>query len=162
VFYGATRAAVVAKQKAAQQRLADGDTAMDSRTLLGPFLTRWCDVGLAASKVKVTTRDNYASIARTHLVPTLGHIRLDRLAASDVENLLVAKRQQGLSESTVRLIYTVLRRALDYAVRDGLVRRNAAALVDRPTVAYREAAYLSPVQAQSLLETARGHRLYAL
>jgi len=95
----------------AQQRLADGDTAKDSRTLLGPFLTRWCDVGLGASKLKVTTRDNYTSVARTHLVPTLGHLRLDRLAASDVENLLVAKRQQGLSESTVRLIYTVLRRA---------------------------------------------------
>jgi len=47
-------------------------------------------------------------------------------------------------------------------VRDGLVRRNAAALVDRPIVAYREAAYLSPAQAQALLEATREHRLYAL
>jgi len=83
-------------------------------------------------------------------------------APSDVDQLLVAKREQGLSDSTVRLIYTVLRRALDYAVRDGLVRRNVATAIDRPTVAHREAAVLSPAKAQALLEAARGQRLYAL
>ena len=99
---------------------------------------------------------------KTHLVPAFGHLRLDRLAPSDVDRLLIDKRAQGLSDSTVRLIYTVLRRALDYAVRDGLVRRNVAATIDRPRVAHREAAVLSPEQAQVLLEAARGERLYAL
>lgn len=162
VLYGSTRREVVAKLRDAQQRLAVGATVEDSRTLVGPFLTRWSVEGLASASIKATTRENYATIARTHLVPTLGHLRLDRLAPSDVDHLLAAKRAQGLSDSTVRLIYTVLRRALDYAVRDGLVRRNVAAAIDRPTVAHREAAVLSPAQAQALLEAARGQRLYAL
>lgn len=162
VLYGATRREVVAKLRDAQQRLADGDSVEDSRTLVGLFLSRWSTEGLAGTKLKATTRDNYATIARVHLVPSLGHLRLDRLAPSDVDRLLAGKRGEGLSDSTVRLIYTVLRRALDYAVRDGLVRRNVAAAVDRPTVAYREAVVLSPTQAQTLLEAARGSRLYAL
>jgi len=162
VLYGATRREVVTKLRDAQQRLDDGASVEDSRTLVGPFLARWSVEGLGAASIKTTTRENYATIARTHLVPTLGHLRLDRLAPSDVDQLLAGRREQGLSDSTVRLIYTVLRRALDYAVRDGLVRRNVATAIDRPTVAHREAAVLSPAKAQALLETARGQRLYAL
>nr|CAA9313301.1 MAG: Phage integrase [uncultured Nocardioidaceae bacterium] len=162
VPYGATRREVVAKLREAQQRLADGASVEDSRILVGPFLTRWSVEGLGAANIKATTQENYAGIARTHLVPTLGHLRLDRLAPSDVDRLLAGKRQRGLSDSTVRLIYTVLRRALDHAARDGLVRRNVAAAVSRPTVAHRDAAVLSPAQAQTLLEAARGQRLCAL
>ena len=76
--------------------------------------------------------------------------------------MIVAKRAEGLSDSTVRLIYTVLRRALDSAVRDGLVRRNVATAVRRPRVARRDAAVLSPAQAQDFLTAAQGDRLYAL
>ena len=38
---------------------------------------------------------------------------------------LVTKRNAGLSDSTVRLIYTVSRAVLDIAVRDGLVHCTA-------------------------------------
>ena len=162
VLYASSREAVAKKLREAQQRLMEGAAVEDSRTLVGPFLARWCVEGLAAANIKQTTSENYATITRTHLVPALGHLRLDRLAPSDIDRLLVSKRAQGLSDSTVRLIYTVLRRALDYAVRDGLVRRNVTHAIDRPRVTHREAAVLSPAQAQILLEAARGQRLYAL
>ncbi len=118
--------------------------------------------GLKATNLRGTTKDNYSSVTRTHLIPTLGHLRLDRLAPSHIDTLLVGMRKRGLSDSTVRLTYTVARRALDYAMRDGLVRTAAAAAVARPTVDHREAAVLSPEEAQKLLEASRGHRLYAL
>jgi integrase len=71
----------------------------------------------------------------------------------------VAKREAGLAPSTVRTVYTVLRAALDVAVRDGLLRRNPAAVVRRPTVDRRGAAYLTVDEAQHLLEAIRGDRL---
>jgi site-specific recombinase XerC len=70
-------------------------------------------------------------------------ITLDKLRPSDIEALLTAKRAAGLSDSTVRLIYTVCRAVLDTAVRDQLVRRNVAAVVKRPTIKRSEAKYLS-------------------
>jgi integrase len=126
------------------------------------LLERWLEIGLPAAAVKQSTRDNYGCVVRRHLIPALGALRLDRLAASHVDALILQKQQQRLSESTVRLIHTVLRRALDYAVRDGLIRRNVAAQVDRPVVGRREAAVLSPADAQELLDAARGDRLFAL
>src|SRR3954467_1255869 len=59
--------------------------------------------------------------------PPLGRRTLDLVQPSDVAALIVAKREQGLSPSTVRTISTVLRGALDVAVRDGLLRRKFAA-----------------------------------
>jgi len=84
------------------------------------------------------------------------------LRPSDVEALIVGRRQAGLSASTVRTIYTVLRAALDIAVRDGLLGRNPAAAVRRPGVDRKDAAYLTAEQAQTLLEAIHGDRLESL
>jgi integrase len=89
-------------------------------------------------------------------------LTLDKPRPSDVEALLVAKRGAGLSDSTVRLIYTVCRAVLDIAVKDGIVRRNAAAAVNRPTIKRSDARYLTAEEAGRLLEAARGDRLQPL
>lgn len=62
----------------------------------------------------------------------------------------------------MRTIYTVLRAALDIAVRDGLPSRNPTVVVKRPAVERRDAAYLTAEQAQRLLDAIRGDRLEAL
>jgi integrase len=106
--------------------------------------------------------ENYATIARTHIVPTLGHRRLDQLTPSDIEALILTKRSAGLSDSTVRAIYTVCRAILETAVRDGHVRRNVAAAVKRPTIGRQDARYLSTAEVGQLLMAAREDRLYPL
>lgn len=162
VLYGTTRREVVEKLTEAQRRLVEGAPVTDARSPVADYLNHWIGTSLAAAEVKATTRENYTTITRRHLIPALGQHRLDKLAPSHIDALLVNKRAAGLSDSTVRLIYTVLRRALDAAVRDGLVRRNVATAVQRPRVAHREAAVLSPADAQAILSAAREDRLYAL
>jgi integrase len=106
---------------------------------------------------------NYSIIARTHLTPPpFGALTLDKLRPSDLEALLVTKRNAGLSDSTVRLIYTVARAVLDIAVCDGLVRRNVAAAVKRPTIKRSEARYLTVGEVGRLLDAAKGDRLRPL
>jgi hypothetical protein len=68
---------------------------------------------------------------------SFGAMRLDKLRPSDVEALVLAMRAKtkpaaedcaepvrALSDSTIRQTYTVLRSALDGAVRDGLLART--------------------------------------
>ena len=76
--------------------------------------------------------------------------------------MLARKRAAGLAASTRRTIYTVVHVVLDCAVRDGLVARNAAAAVKRPTLDRREARYLSRGEVQRLLAAAAGDRLMSL
>jgi len=66
----------------------------------------------------------------------------------------VELQQRGLSESTIRSAYTILRAVLDTAVRDDALARNPAAAVTRPKVTRKEAAYLSTAQVRTLLEKA--------
>lgn len=157
--YGKTQGEVRAKLKEARERLDAGAPVKDASVTVKAWLDDWVAKALPASDRKQATVDLYAMICRVHLAPSVGHLTLERLRPSDVEALIVAKRQQGLSGSTVRTIYTVLRAALEIAVRDGLVRRNVAVAVRRPAVERRDAAYLTAEQAQALLAALQGDRL---
>jgi integrase len=163
VVYGQLRREVVAKLDEARNRLASDEPVKDDKITVATLVEDWTRKALPASGRKPATRENYATIARTHLVARpFGALTLDKLRPSDVEALLVSKREAGLSDSTVRLIYTVCRAVLDIAVRDGIARRNAAAAVKRPTIKRTDARYLSAEEVGRLLEAARGDRLQPL
>jgi integrase len=163
VVYGNLRREVAAKLDEARSRLAADEPVRDAKSTVASFINDWLAKALPASARRATTQALYSSLARTHLTPApFGALPLDRLPPSDIEALLLAKRDAGLAEWTVRAIYTVVRQALETAVRDGLLRRNPAAAVKRPTVKRSEARYLTPGEAGQLLEAAKGDRLYPL
>jgi integrase len=159
---GRTQAEVRANLREIRDRVEAGAPVKDAATTVGAWLEDWTTKALPASDRKQATIDLYATVARSHLAPKLGKLPLDRLRPSDVEALVLAKRRAGLSASTVRTIYTVLRAALDVAVRDGLIQRSPATVVKRPAVERKDARYLSAQQAEALLEVIRGDRLEAL
>jgi integrase len=163
VVYGQLRREVVAKLDEARSRLAADEPIKDARTTVASFINDWLEKALPASARRATTQATYAALARTHLTPApFGVLPLDRLRPSDIEALLLAKRDAGSAGWTVKAIYKVCRQALDTAVRDGLIRRNPATVVKPPTVQRSEARYLTPAEAGRLLEAAKGDRLYPL
>ena len=62
----------------------------------------------------------------------------------------------------MRLVHTVLNKALKQAVLDGALPRNVCAAVKAPRQVKREIHPLDPAQASLLLEAAKGDRLEAL
>ncbi|WP_197381449.1 tyrosine-type recombinase/integrase [Mycolicibacterium mengxianglii] len=159
--YAATATECRKKLRAVRQRIEEGAPAKDAPDTVGSWLAQWRESSLAASDRKATTKSLYGTLSRKHLEGTpIGGKRLDRLKASDVEALIVELRGNGLADSTVRGVYTVLRQALDVAVRDGLLAVNPAAKVKRPSVARQEARYLSAADVARLLDAARGLRYY--
>ncbi|MEE2852239.1 MAG: site-specific integrase [Actinomycetota bacterium] len=179
VAYGRTRGQVRAKLDAARERLNAGAPVKDASRSVADWLAHWRATTLAASDRSQSTRSLYATLARKHLEPApFGEIRLDKLRPSDVEALILrmrAKTKPGkrtedgtepeparaLSDSTIRQVYTVLRAALDGAVRDGLVARNAAALVRRPGVERHEAKHLDAAAVTAVLRAAVASRYHA-
>jgi integrase len=160
---GRRRGDVADKLEEARRRLKADEPVKDARLTVAMFVEDWIRKALPASGRKPTTVANYSIIARRHLAPApFGALTLDRLRPSDIEALVVVKRAAGLSDSTVRLIYTVCRSMLDIAVRDGLVRRNAAATVRRPTIKRAEARYLTVEEVGRLMQAASGDRLEPL
>jgi integrase len=161
--YGRSQSEVRAKLDEARRRLDVGEPVKDSTMTLAAWVETWVTTALAATDLKVTTRENYATVARTHLVPApFGARPLAKLRPTDVESLLVRKRSAGLSASTVRRVHLVLRACLATAVRDGLIARSPAASVRSPRVERREAHALEAQQVGALLKAAAGDPLEAL
>jgi integrase len=67
----------------------------------------------------------------------------------------------GVSNRTVCAMLTVLSQALATAMKRGLVARNVAQLVDRPSIDHREMSTWTPQQAERFREHVRSDRLYA-
>jgi integrase len=130
----------------------------DKRAKLGPFLRHWLDA-VAKPTLRSSTYDSYDDILRLHLIPDLGHLRMAKLSPADVQGLLNAKLESGLSPRRVQYIHAVLRKALKTAARWGLVSRNVAKLVDAPRVPKHEITPLTPDEAHRLIEAAAEDRL---
>ncbi|MGV0740335.1 tyrosine-type recombinase/integrase [Mycobacterium syngnathidarum] len=159
-MYGKTRAEARGKLNDARKRLAEGAPPRDDKQTVGAWLATWRTTALPASSRKATTQELYAGLCRKHLEgdAELAALRLDQLRPTHVESLVLRLRGKGLADSTVRQVYTVLRAALDIAVRDGLLAGNPAAKVKRPAVTPREARYLSTDDVRKLLAHLDGLR----
>jgi len=87
---------------------------------------------------------------------------LDRwLTVAELDRLWKAKRDAGYSSNSVRIMRTVLRRALGQAVREGIVARNVAGLSAAPRIRAKDGRTLTFDQARKLLEAAAGYRFEA-
>ena len=127
----------------------------------------WASSILAGSSRKESTKSRYAMLTRVHLTPApFGTLSLAAIKPRQIDQLIMRLREErGLSESSTRTVYTVVRSILDGAQRDGLIAVNPAETVPRPTVSRREARHLPVADVRALLEavsTSRCHRAFTL
>jgi hypothetical protein len=109
-FYGPTAEAARAALETARGRIKVEAPLKDSTVRLADSIEHWSKTTLEASSRKASTREWYRGLARKHLAPApLGTTPLDKLRKSHVDGLIVGLRAEGLSDSTVRGVYTVLR-----------------------------------------------------
>jgi integrase len=160
-IYGKTRAEVRRKVAAAQRAAEQGLPLGSERQTLSQFLRDWLEHSVKPS-TRPRTHASYAQLVRLHIEPELGRVPLAKLSPQQVQQLMNRKLASGLSPRTVRYIRAVLRRALNQALKWGLVPRNVATLVEAPKSEACEIRPLDPHQARRLLEALRGDRAEAL
>ncbi len=160
-FYGKTRKEVSAKLNKALEDHWHGLPVAVERQTVGQYLDRWLS-DVVQPSVRPKTHHSYAQLVRLHLTPGLGHHQLSVLAPQHFQAFLNDKLAAGLSPRTVQYLRAVLRRALGQALKWGLVARNVATLTEPPRSVHHEMKFLTPMQARSLLDAARGDRLEAL
>jgi integrase len=96
-----------------------------SRTTLADYLSRWLN-DYVKPGLSPKGYERYESIARIHLVPALGQIPLAQLKSESLQAHYVDNIKAGLSPRSVRYEHVVLHKALQTALKLGLVSRNAA------------------------------------
>ena len=133
----------------------------DGGLTVGEYVERWLKDSVRGT-VRQSTYEVYEYMAYPHIVPALGRVKLKALTPVHVRTFYREKLDGGLSSATVRKMHGVLQKALDQAVSDGLIPRNAAKGIRLPQGKKKEIRPLSPDEARALLVAARGDRLEAL
>ena len=159
-FYGTTRAAVAERVASALHNLHRGVAPSNEKLTVGAYLDRWLSDAVAPS-VKESTFHLYAKDVRVHILPTLACVPLARLAPSHLQSLYRDKLAAGLAPATVLHVHRVLSRALAQALRQGILSRNVATLVDPPRIGSTNVRAFTVDQAHRFVEQVRGDRLEA-
>ncbi|MFC1861184.1 tyrosine-type recombinase/integrase [Chloroflexota bacterium] len=155
-------------KKVAEKRLAEMlhqlDTGMfmkPGKITLADYLKQWlqdyCWPNLAPR-----TAEGYESIVHCHLIPSLGQIPLTQLKPEHLQHVYSEKLTAGLSHRTVRYIHVTIHKALQDAVRLGIIVRNPADAVNPPKVQRQEIRTMSESDIHIFLEFAKSTSYYAL
>jgi integrase len=159
--YGRTRNEVVDKLRKQRAQL-DSGLPLPDELATGDYLRSWA-ADVLPGTVKDSTVYGYKSVVEGNVIPYVGHVKLAKLAPTHVHRMMRKLEERGLAAQTRRTARMVLRRALSYAERWGVVVRNVAALIDSPRGSdpKRDDA-LDVNEVQALFGAARSHRLDAL
>lgn len=123
------------------ERIAEihtGPHADAGRLTVGHYLSDWV-TSLEGSGLEPTTLSWYGSAVTRHIIPALGSVKLANLSPVMIEAFLLEKKTNGrldgnggLGASSVRRLQVTLHKALDAAVRKGMLARNPVDLAESP------------------------------
>jgi integrase len=142
----------IRKLKALRADVDAGKIAETSSATVAQFLEQWLN-GPHKRKVRPNTFSGDERIVRLHIIPHIGHRRLDKLTPTHVLQMGDAIE----SSRSAQLAHGLLQKALKDAERQGMVARNVALLVDKPGHVAAEREPLTAEQAKQLLRSAIEH-----
>jgi len=155
-------------KKDAEKRLSEllhqldtGTFMKPGKTTLAEYLGRWLQ-DYAKPNLSPRGFERYESIARVHLLPSLGNIPLTQLRPEHLQKHYTLKLNDGLSPRSVRYHHVVLHKALQTAIKWGLVARNVADGVDVPRARHTEMQTWDEYDVTCFLEAVRDSHYYAL
>jgi integrase len=176
-FTGSSRQDVQRRLTAALNTQQRGGVIRTDRTTVAGFLAEWLESTVKPS-VRPKTLRSYEQMVRNHLVksmdpakwkdlgldnvPGLGGLPLQKLGITNVTRFFAEKLKAKNSPSLVRYLRTVLRVALNDAMRRELIDKNVAAIARPPQGSARKFTPLTGDETKRLFGALVGHRLEAL
>jgi len=141
--------------------LEQGSYVKPNKITLGEWLRQWLK-DYASINTTDRTQESYSSIVERHLIPSLGKVILTDLQPQHIQSYYAEKLNKGRADgkgglSTRSVVYhhRILSKALDYAVKMGVVVRNVADVIQPPRVARVTMQTLSPEEVTRFLDVAR-------
>jgi integrase len=126
---GKTKTEAKEKLKEIQRDYDDGMVTTATGYTVGDAVTYWLAYGLSGRDSD--TIEMYQTYAETHIIPSLGKRKLRELTVEDVEELL-ADKSAVLSTRSLRIIHSILSRAVKKAQVRDKIRRNIVLLCEVP------------------------------
>ena len=158
-FYARSRKEAHEKLVAKHEEVRRGLLTPNSQVTVAEYLQQWLESVVPRRNRRNTAR-GYEGVVRLYIVPRIGSKRLTLLTVRDVQNAAYSLLDDGHSIRTAQKFRTVLSAALTRAMRDELVSRNVARLIELPMAKRKEFLPWNPDEVATFLRTAHGHPWY--
>lgn len=137
-----------------------GTFLLPSKTTVEEFIGEWLQN--KQSSVRKSTYRSYEWLARKHIYPHIGHIRLAKLTPLHLQRMYsdLQKGDKPLSKRSVLHVHLVLQEALDRAVKWNMVIRNVAKAVEPPRPPKKQFSTWSKEEIIRFLEASKDDRYY--
>jgi integrase len=140
--------------------LAQGRYVARSIETVETYSNHWL-TNIAPAKNGPSSLAQYASVIRTHILPELGTIELQKLDGGAIDRLYALCPMRGLAPVTMGNLHAVLKRILKSAVNAGKLASSPMERVQtEPSTKPREVEVLDEEQIGKLLDHLKGHWLY--
>lgn len=157
-FYGKTEREARKKKNDFIRDQEAGLSLTDERLTVGAYLDRWLE-DTAADRVRPSTLASYISHIKTHIKPSMGHLRLRELTPDHVNRMLALMVRGGVSPTTANRVRATLRTALASAVKSRMILHNAAKDSEPRTESRTRVKPLTVEQARVLINATRQRSL---
>jgi|SRR5579859_1362980 len=159
-LYASKKSDVQAKLQALRRGADDGLLpSPESHIRFDQFVDRWLEA--IRSSVRESTYVSYELNAR-RLKKLLGRAQLSAITPLMIQGAYAKLSAEGLSARSVLQIHATLHRALEQAVKWGMLARNPSAAVQRPRPKRAEMSTLTLDELLRLFAAAKGGRMYGM
>ena len=141
-----------------QTDVAAGKIATTSDATVSKWIDYWLE-NIMRNRVKPSTFKSYSTTARLYVIPYLGDKKVSRLAPADVRAMLAAlqastTRRGNVGTRNAQKAHQLLHKAIEDAVREGIVNRNVATIVDKPSHVKKKRGAFSFAVSTHIIKTA--------
>jgi integrase len=175
-FTGKTQGEVLKAMQAAQNAVNEGSFFEPTKLTVKEWFEVWLSDYMAA--VKPLTVQQYRSMSETHIYPALGAVKLKDLKAPQLQRFYnqlakdgkaarrknkktgkmeIVKTGEPLSAKTIRNIHDIISKALNTAVRQGMINENVSQRCTLPKVIHEEVKPLTEEQQKEFLAAIQNH-----
>lgn len=143
-----------------ESKISEGLTYLGMNVTLTEYMTDW----LKTTKMTIRPKTfiQYTQIVNQHILPALGARKLQDIRPDMIQTCYNHWVEQGMGARTVRLNHAVLHKALDHAMKLGMIGRNPTDLATKPRVIKSEMHTFDDNQVRIFLLAAQESRIYAL
>ncbi len=160
-LYGKTRKEAYDKLQKAMRDQEQGKLAMGPQQTVNQYIEDWLE-NVHRPALRENSYVLYRQLLDLHILPTLGHVKLQKLTSQQIQTLYARKLKDGLSAETVRAMHRLLHKAFDDAVHWKRMNENPCDNAKQPRKVKYEIHLLTQEQARMMLDVAQGHTLEAL
>ena len=128
----------------------------DKGWTVGEYLDYWMSE-VQSKRVRETTMTGYSLTIKNHIKPVLGKLKLKTLSTIDARRAMDELEKRGCSGAMRLECRKILSACLNCAMRDELVHRNVAQLIEKPEHTPRETVIWTAEQSARFLRASKEH-----